>query len=176
MQPYSQQVGVVRAAAEQLLAVADLSPGSSAAGILESISTFTPILNLGLGGLLVFLIVRRIGIEPTYVYKDAKIAWDRERTELLTRFDAERDTWTTDRARIEVERDRERVKADKDIDELQAANKQLTTTIVEQVVPAVTRVSAPLLDLVRLKEQEQRRDEERRTNERRAGGGSNGAR
>jgi hypothetical protein len=141
------------------LAVAEgTSAGANpAADFLASISTFNPILNLGLGGVLVFLIIKRIGIMPTYVFKDAKAEWDRERVDIQTRVDHERDSWNAERVRLEADRVRERDDSRRDTDEAQSTIKTLTTTIVDQVVPAVTRVYGPLTDLVRLQEAEERR-------------------
>jgi hypothetical protein len=156
------------------LAQAAQGASSTAVDLLNSVSQFNPILNLGLGGVLVFLIIKRIGIMPTYVFKDAKAEWDRERVDLQNQIEQHRVSCAADRDRVEVDRVRERDQARKDNDEAQATIKGLTTTIVEQVVPAVTRVAGPLLDLVRIKEAEERRDDIRRNEPRRSGGSSGG--
>lgn len=44
-----------------------------------------------------------------------------------------------------------------DLDEARAANAELTETIIEKVVPAVTRVAGPLTELVEFKRAQSRR-------------------
>jgi hypothetical protein len=105
---------------------------------VSSLGSLSPIFSLGLGGVIAFMLIKRIWIMPVGEFNDFKETTERERVATKIASDA----------RISG--------LENDLDTARQSIAELTDTMIKQVVPAVTRVSGPLNELVELKRAQQR--------------------
>lgn len=126
------------------------APPPSGVDFLSSVSSLSPILSLGLGGVLAVMLIKRIWIMPVGEFNDYKTVAERERIEAKADCDRER-------LDIKVAAETRVLRMQADLDEARVVNAELTDTIIKQVVPAVTRVAGPLSELVELKRTQQRK-------------------
>lgn len=112
--------------------------GNGISDFLSSLSSLGPILQLGFGGFLAILLIKRIWIMPVGEFTDYKEVTERQRI----------DTKEASDQRIS--------KLETDLDTSRATSADLTDTIIKQTV-IMTRVAGPLSELVELKRAQPRR-------------------
>lgn len=116
-------------------------------GGLDLAALFAPILATGVGGALFLMVLFKIKIMPTYVYDDAKAAWDKER-ERIDKAHAEEVAGLKAAHAAEVQR----YEAEKA--ELKGGLKDAQSVYTQQVIPTLTRVLDSERELVDLRREE----------------------
>lgn len=87
-----------------------------------------PIVSTGIVGVILLMVIFRIKIMPTYVFDEAKVEWERER---------------------------DRMQAD--IDDLKASLKESNLVYTREVIPTLTRVLENERELVEIRREQARR-------------------
>jgi hypothetical protein len=87
-----------------------------------------PIVSTGIVGVILLMVLFRIKIMPTYVFDEAKVDWERDRERLLA-----------------------------DIDDLKASLKESNLVYTREVIPTLTRVLENERELVEIRREQARR-------------------
>ena len=131
------------------------APGTPATGSgflsgLSSLSYLAPLFGPLVGVVIAVMLIKRIWIMPVGEHKEAMAA-------LTARMEAAAAAAEESRVETKAISDSRIHKLHHDNDSLQVMNGELTDTIIKQVVPAVTRVAAPLSELAEIKRAQSRK-------------------